>query len=421
MNENGLQEIVLPALRGIMGDWVYYSCLMDLSELSSRVSFAREVHKNTALSDMIQRQLSTGRGAIIAEYLKMQPERFFNSLVVATYGGQPNWHALTDVRNQAENDELSSLSEETIASVGFLTFHGDENLFALDGQHRLAGIKQAMGKGLEQDPYDEVSVIFVAHKTTDEGLERTRRLFTTLNKTAKSVSKGDIIALDEDDVMAICARRLIEETELFRDDRIAFVANNNMPVANTTSLTTIGNLYDVLTILFTETRSDLRKSKADLQRIRPDDDVLDKYFGLAKDYFFHLRNNFMELDEFFASADTKEVVARFRGRHGGAALFRPIGIDVFTRVIVRLTRDMALSDAIKLASELPRNLGEAPYEWLMWDPNNRTMINAHKTTLREVLLYMLGKNAPRYPAAVLLERYRRVTGNDEARLPEQLG
>ena len=221
--------------------------------------------------------------------------------------------------------------------------------------------------------------------------------------------------------MAICARRLIEDTELFRDDRIAFVANNNMPVNNTTSLTTIGNLYDVLTILFTAARSDLRKSKPDLQRIRPDDDVLEKYFGLAKDYFFHLRNNCMELDEFFASADTREVVARFRGRHGGAALFRPIGIDVLTRVIARLTRDMALSDAVELASKLPRNLGEAPYEWLMWDPNNRTMINAHKTMLREVLLYMLGKNAPRYPAAVLLERYRRVTGNDEARLPEQLG
>ena len=76
MNENGLQEIVLPALRGIMGDWVYYSCLMDLSELSSRVRFAQEVHKNTALSDMIQRQLSTGRGAIIAEYLRCSRSAF---------------------------------------------------------------------------------------------------------------------------------------------------------------------------------------------------------------------------------------------------------------------------------------------------------------------------------------------------------
>lgn len=72
-------------------------------------------------------------------------------------------------------------------------------MFTLDGQHRLAGIQQAIEKGLEQDPFDEVSVIFLAHEDTRPGLERTRRLFTTLNKTAKPVSKGDIIALDEDE------------------------------------------------------------------------------------------------------------------------------------------------------------------------------------------------------------------------------
>ena len=52
------REIVLPALRGVMGDWVYYCCLMNLGELSSRVQYAEEIHNNKALSDMIQRQLN---------------------------------------------------------------------------------------------------------------------------------------------------------------------------------------------------------------------------------------------------------------------------------------------------------------------------------------------------------------------------
>ena len=124
------------------------------------------------------------------------------------------------------------------------------------------------GGGLADDPYDEVSVIFVAHKETENGLERTRRLFTTLNKTARPVSKGNIIALDEDDVMAIYMRRLIEDTELFTEKRIAFVPSNNMPVAKTTGLTTIGNLYDVLTILFTNAPGDLKKGKPELQRVQ---------------------------------------------------------------------------------------------------------------------------------------------------------
>ena len=287
-----LKKIVLPALRGLMGDWVYYSCLMDLGELSSRVHYADEIHKNRALSDMIQRQLKRGRGAQIAEYLKMQPERFFNSLVVATYGGRPNWHALSSVRSRTNTDELTSLSEDTIDSVGFLTLRGDEILFALDGQHRLAGIKKAVRDGIESNPYDEVSVIFVAHQDTRNGLERTRRLFTTLNKTARPVSKGDIIALDEDDVMAICVRRLIEETELFSGKRIAFVASNNMPVGNTTSLTTIGNLYDVFTVLFTNARSDLQARKPDLQRVRPSDEKLDAYFEYAQRLFVQMGKQF---------------------------------------------------------------------------------------------------------------------------------
>ncbi|MDE0519755.1 MAG: hypothetical protein OXH71_03560, partial [Candidatus Dadabacteria bacterium] len=94
------KKIILPALRGIMGDWVYYSCLLDLRELSLRVDYAKEIHNNEKLSDMIQRRLEEYRGKLIAEYLHMQPERFFNSLIVAVYGGQPNWHALSDVRSK---------------------------------------------------------------------------------------------------------------------------------------------------------------------------------------------------------------------------------------------------------------------------------------------------------------------------------
>src|SRR5690349_5261443 len=148
-----------------MGDWVYYSTLVNLKELAARVDFAAEVHKSKQLSDLIQRRLKGDRSVQIAAYLKEQDERFFNSLVVATYKGNPNWHAVDRVKPKGEGHELNSVDPETVSSVGFLTFDGTERLFALDGQHRLAGIKEAIKQGLEQDPYDEVSVIFVAHGT----------------------------------------------------------------------------------------------------------------------------------------------------------------------------------------------------------------------------------------------------------------
>jgi DNA sulfur modification protein DndB len=390
---------------------------MRLDEIAERVRFADEVHSNKLLSDMIQRQLKRGRGDQIADYLETQEERFFNSLVVATYGGEPNWHGLSDVRSKGKKD-LRDLGEDTISSIGFLTLRGDENLFALDGQHRLAGIKKAIKGNIEQDPYDELSVIFVAHKDTSKGLQRTRRLFTTLNKTARPVSKGDIIALDEDDVMAICVRWLIENTELFSGNRIAFVASNNMPKTNIRSLTTIGNLYDLLTIFFTNSKHELKKSKGDLQRARPDDQVLNLYFKYAKKIFSEFRDKFPELEEFFAAQETENVVVKHRGSHGGSALFRPIGLEVFSQIIAKLTNDYSLEDAVDLVSRLPRELTSAPFVGLMWEPNTETISNSHKVTLRETLLYML--NASKYSEQKLLERYRRETGDDQAVLPEKV-
>lgn len=412
-------KIILPALRGVMGNRVYYSSLMSLKEVGDRVSFARELHKSEQLSDMIQRQLKKNRGSEIARYLKTQPERFFNSLVVATYGGHPNWHAVDTVKARGKDHELNQLDEVTVSSVGFLTLRGDEKLFTLDGQHRLAGIQQAMEKGLEQDPFDEVSVIFLAHEDTKPGLERTRRLFTTLNKTAKPVSKGDIIALDEDDVMAICVRRLIETTKLFNGDRVAFVASNNMPVTNTTALTTIGTLYDVLSILFTGSDWKLKANKVELSRERPKDAVLDQYFAYALRYFELLKRHFPELKAFFSAAEPSRVTSKHRGSRGGHMMFRPIGLEVMTRVVARLTEDMSLEAAVKRAATLPRELTLAPYKGLMWDTTRKIITNAHKTTLREVLLHMLG-DYTKWPNRALLEKYRKDSGNARASLPKRI-
>lgn len=214
--------IVLPALRGIMGNRAYYSCLMSLRELAARVNYAEEIHSNQSLSDMIQRALEDKRSKEIAAYLRDTSDRFFNSLVVAAYDGEPSWHPLSDVKSRYATPSPLHLSEETIESVGFLTLRGDEKLFALDGQHHLAGVKRAL-RGRMVESEDEVSVIFLGHRNTPHGLAATRRLFTTLNKTVRPVSKNAVIALDEDDVMAICVRRLIEDSRFFQGDNAAFV------------------------------------------------------------------------------------------------------------------------------------------------------------------------------------------------------
>ena len=412
------EQIVLPALRGVMGDWVFYSCLMDINEVSERVRYADELHGNKGLSGMIQRRLKLGRGRQIATYLGTQKERFFNSLVIGAYGGRPGWRALTNIRDRTAKADLENLSEETVESAGFLILSGGEKLFVIDGRHRLAGIKIAVKEGLVKDPYDTLSVIFVSHQATAKGLKRTRRLFSALKKTTRPLSKADIVALDKEDTMAICARWLIEKTTLFTGERVAFVASNNMPISNSTSLTTIGNLYDLLKTIFTKTRFDLKRTRAELQRARPSDEDLEAYFKYAKSFFNLLKKHFPELGEFFASEDTEDTVLKYRGSHGGSALFRPIGLDVFVKVIAELNRDHSLEEAVKLVTKLPRKLSEPPFAELMWNTSTNTIIKSHRVILREVLLYMLGGS--KLSDEDLAERYRRETGNERALLPDRV-
>jgi DNA sulfur modification protein DndB len=94
-----------------------------------------------------------------------------------------------------------------------------------------------------------------------------------LNKTAKSVGKGDTIALDENDVMAIVTRYLVENDSRFSDQRIKFSQTDNIP-QDAPELTTIGNLYDVLTVLFSKVAKG--KRLMELRFIRPDDVELPK-------------------------------------------------------------------------------------------------------------------------------------------------
>ena len=414
-------RIILPALRGIFGRWVYYSCLMPVNELSSRVRFADEVHTNARLSEMIQRSLDEDRTQEIADYIKTQPERFFNSLVVAAYDGEPNWHALMNVRNRVSDPLLEDLQPEIMESVGFLTLRGDEKLFALDGQHRLSGINEVVDEGYEPAINDTVSVIIVAHQRTPDGLVRTRRLFTTLNKTARKVTTGDRIALDEDDVMAICVRYLIEQTDLFGGSRIAVVATNNIPPNNVECLTTIGNLYDILTILFTQSRFPLKARRKTLESKRPSRPDLQAYIAYAESYFSLLGEHFPELGEFFLAEDTSQVIPKYRGEHGGNALYRPIGLEVFSQIIARSTnKGMDICQAVRQAARLPRDLQSSPYAGVMWDPTRKIIITGNKPILREILCYMIGTNGPRYQERELIDGYRRTTGKQDAYLPSPL-
>jgi DNA sulfur modification protein DndB len=412
-------SLVMPALRVAFGDWIFYACLMPIFEIGARVSYAEEIHKNQALSELIQRALEGSRSKQIADYLKTK-ERFFNSLVLATYGGSPEWFEVGDFRSNTKPEILKQISDWALDTIGFLKLEGSVKIFAVDGQHRLAGIKRALAGGLDIGE-DQAPVILIGHKKTEAGLRRTRRLFTTLNKTAVPVRKRDIIALDEDDAMAIIARRLVENNPSFKDPKIAVIASSNIPVSNRICLTTISSLYDNLKLLFMfEIR---QRSDRSLRFNRPSDDRLDSYEKVATDYFAALGKTFNPVGALLRTKQPAKVTEEQRGPHGGHLLFRPIGLETVTRIAIEIAQEKALElpDAVAELKGIPINLAEAPYNHVIWDPVRRTMIPAGKTLARRLIRYMIGFSEDK---AELLEQYRISLGfdpNDSAvKLPQKL-
>ena len=216
-----------------------------------------------------------------------------------------------------------------------------------------------------QDPQlgeEGLSIIFIAHRTNSEGMERSRRLFTTLNKNAVRVSKGETIVLDEDDAMAITVRSLVTKNQMFMEDRILNNATDNVSKSNQTCLTTIGNLYDLLGILFTKVyiiskKKTLKEKKDELTKIRQSDEILNQHYVNACDYFQQFTNSFLPLQEFVNSGnDYPVIVEKYRHADGGSVLFRPIGLKILTEIIAILVEKYPQSECFNMISKLAYRL-----------------------------------------------------------------
>ena len=110
---------------------------MTFSQVSQNVTASiNEIYEASCLDEILQRAL-TDNFASIKNYILKDSERFFNAVILAIYNGDPQWLEVEF------NDE-----ESEFTNVGFLEFSGEETIFPVDGQHRVAGIREA----LREDP-----------------------------------------------------------------------------------------------------------------------------------------------------------------------------------------------------------------------------------------------------------------------------
>lgn len=133
------ESLYLPALRAQMGDRIYYISFMSMKDVTERVSLAEEIHKSGQLNALIQRQLSE-RAPEVKGYLLEQNQRFFGAFVIGVYGGHPQWVEL-EIESRPHVELDNDVIEQLNGSIGILILNENEKLFALNGQHQVAGIR----------------------------------------------------------------------------------------------------------------------------------------------------------------------------------------------------------------------------------------------------------------------------------------
>lgn len=362
-----LTPIHLPAVMGNYGDIVFFSSTMPIKDVAARVDFVNDIHDSKKMSEMIQRALDPSRIAEISKYISDDTrDRFFNSLVLAVYDGTPKWYP-ADI----ESSEFDTSTCYEGSAVGILSFSGEESIIAIDGQHRLAGIKDAIA---HHDPKDIIiPVLFIAHdkKKSSKVRKRNRRLFTMLNKHAKPVDTFEIISLDEDEAPAIVTRMLVEERNIIPEDIIAFDRSGSIKPGSTywdESLITIEDLYSVTCSLLTKVHPKKKRMKEFSTQPRPSDEVLVSYYDMVIEYFELLGKKYRSIGSILSASTKSErssILSRHRVSSGGHLLFRPKGFLLYANLISML-KDKSLEERFALCKNVPTQLSDAPYWGTLW-------------------------------------------------------
>lgn len=397
-----ISELLLPAVTGSFMNWSYFNVIFKVRNLVEHISDSKgnrnyrvktvdevnEIYSKRGVSKMLQRVYDEKRLKPITEYFLNQSDSYVNNFTFGIYGGKPDWFGL-DIRSVEINNDISSSDklEEIEDSIGIIKLSGDEILFVLDGQHRIKGLREAV-KSNESLLDQQVSATIIVHNPTEEGRIRTRRLFTTVNRYAKPVSEGENILLDEDDLSAIIVRKLIEEYPPFIDRQVIELSKSTeLRNTNRQHLTTVIALWNVCEQIIDNETVYPVKIRKKFVRVRPDDDVIDKW----KDIIFQFWNSFLQTFEdakLFVDTIEKDRVSIVPDRFE-RFYFRPIGQKLLALVFRKLLEKDKVSEFNNL-SNLEKNLSSDFWNHILWDTNKGKIISTVPQVLQNYMLYHLG-------------------------------
>lgn len=381
--------MTIPAIKGQIGNTVFYSANLTMGQITKLVTRVNEeLYTAKSIRDQLQRSLNDNY-LKIKDYIINHSDRFFNALVLAVYDGDPMW---TEIRYELDNEQYSN--------VGILSFNGNEKVFPVDGQHRVEGIKEALKEkpSLERE---ELCVMLIGHSDTPEGKEKSRRIFSTLNRYAKPVKLGDIIALDEDDVVAIATRHQLESNPLFKEDRVKATNSIAISVSDKRSFTSLIALYkcnlELFKCFYKQREGVILKPNKfkDYLKNRPSDEDIIAFNDYLTSFWTHFIEVFPEIGTYITDDRTNAAETFRSNEDGGNILFRPVSLTplVASIVTVALYNNIEQLDAILDSySNIERTVSASPWDRIIWDPIKHQMITRTGGLVKYMMISMYDAN-----------------------------
>lgn len=374
-------ELVLPCLRGSVGDWVFYNTVIPFNQLN-RIDTEHKIKEDKNLDRWLQRELKE-RVETIKEYLLKEDERFFNSIIVGLYGDSPDWYALD--LSAIESKFNVKIGKNVESSLGVLSLSGREILFTIDGQHRIEAIKRAISQDIGRFESDELSVIFVGHKETEKGYVRTRKLFATINREAKQPSKNDLAIIDETYAHNIVARMVFAKYDNFKG-LIALTENYDLDRNDHAHFTNLLNLVEVNKRIFRFLK--YKESRYSSPSYEKREELYDSVISF---YDFAIEN-ISEYKDFFKG---EKLLAEFRNAEAGKPLnllFLPIGILLIADIYCHFLAKDELYHLKNNINKFDFELYTGDFKYIFFNPVQNRILASNRTIAKRLMLYRLGED-----------------------------
>lgn len=184
----------VPATQGRMGTTTYYTTSLPFGIVVKVFTYDPDDMPALAPEQRTQRELKKKRVPEIADYILNHDDYIFSAVTVSI-----------------DTDSYEFEPVEPGSDIGVLLLPPDASYIVNDGQHRIAGIAEA----LREDPTlatDSISVVVLP----DGGTKRSQQIFSDLNRTVHKTSKSLDILYDHRLPINQITMDCVEAVPLFR-------------------------------------------------------------------------------------------------------------------------------------------------------------------------------------------------------------